>query len=329
MKTYLKRLISGKNLTQSESYHLFSQLSQHSPEQQAAVLALLAIKKETVDELLGTMRFMMEQSTSMPSPDHLIDIVGTGGDGMGTFNISTAASLVIASCGIPVAKHGGKKVTSQAGCIDVLQALGIPQHQTKESCIQQLNERGYTYLWAPLFNQALKNMGELRQKLGVSTIFNTLGPLLNPMRPKRQVIGVYRPDLLHTISQVLCKRGVERALVVHSEEGLDEFSISAPTHVADIHQGNIRHYTITPESLGLTTYPLDDVLGGDATDNANTIRGLFLNQITGAKLDIVLLNSAAGLLVAEAASSWPEGIDMAKNAIQSGRAHSFLTQLQS
>jgi len=328
MTIYLNTLMAGNDLRRDESYALFSQMPTYSLAQQTAILSLFVKKQETKDELLGALDALLEHSVPVDYPQEVIDIVGTGGDGLGTFNISTAASLVIASCGVTVAKHGGRRVSSYAGSTDVLEALRVPLVQTPEACITHLETLGYAYLSAPLFNPLLRSFGELRKQLGIPTIFNTLGPLLNPLRPKRQVLGVYRRHLLPTVAQVLKASGLDHALVVHSDDGLDELSISAPSHVAELRHGLIREYIITPEDVGLKYAPLNDVVGGNSAENARIICDLFSGKITDAKLDIVLLNSAAGLLVAERVSTLKEGVEMARAVIASGCTAAFFHTLR-
>src|SRR3990167_6388083 len=199
MIIYLDKLISGKNLTRHESYTLFLQMATYPLSQQAKILSALAKKKETTEELLGAMEALLEHSIPIDCPHEVIDIVGTGGDGLKTFNISTAASLVVASCGVTVAKHGGRCITSLSGSADVLEALGVSLPRTPNASITLLKTHGYAYLWAPLFNPLLSAFSEVRKQLGVPTILNTLGPLINPIRPKRQVLGVYSQHLLPII----------------------------------------------------------------------------------------------------------------------------------
>lgn len=329
MTLYLDKLITGNNLTRHESYTLFLQMATYPLFRQAEILNIFAKKKETAEELLGAMEAMLEHSVSIDYPHEVVDIVGTGGDGLKTFNISTAASLVVASCGVAVAKHGGRRVTSLSGSTDVLTALGVPMPQTSDASITLLKTQGYAYLQAPLFNPLLNAFGEVRKQLGIPTILNTLGPLINPIRPKRQVLGVNNQHLLPIIAQVLKASGLHHALVIHSEDGLDEFSMSAPTHVAELRHGLITEYQITPEEVGLKSAPLQDVVGGDSTENAHIIRNLFSGKIKGAKLDIVLLNSAAGLLVANQVATLKEGVERARSAITSGLTAAFLHTLQS
>lgn len=329
MTMYLEKLIAGKNLTHHESHTLFSQMATYPLLQQAEILSAFAKKGETAEELKGAMDALLEHSILIDYPHDVIDIVGTGGDGLKTFNISTAASLVVASCGVTVAKHGGRSVTSLSGSTDVLTALGVPMPQTSEATISLLKTQGYAYLSAPLFNPLLSAFREVRKQLGVPTILNTLGPLINPIRPKRQVLGVYRQQLVPTIAEVLKASGLHDALVVHAEDGLDEFSISAPTHVAELRHGLITDYQITPEEVGLKSASLKDIVGGNSVENANMIRDLFSGKINDAKLDIVLLNSAAGLLVANQVATLKEGVELARAVIGSGRTAALLHRLQS
>ncbi len=247
----MQKLLDLKNLTQNETYELFSRFSEYDAKKQSAILTLLRVKKETTEEILGAFQYFNQYVTDIHHDVEVVDIVGTGGDGAGTFNISTAASLVIASSGALVAKHGGRRSTSQVGSQDVIQALGIPIPQTGDDCIRNLRETNYTYLYAPLFNEGLKQYGPLRKKLGFPSIFNILGPLLNPMRPKRCVLGVYRKDLMQKVTEVLKLQGVKHALIVHSEDGLDEISISSNTHVVEIKEGIVEKYDLYPEQFGL------------------------------------------------------------------------------
>lgn len=324
----MKKLLHLKNLTQEEAYELFSEFAEYEPEKQSAVLALLRAKKETTEEILGALKYFSKYSTKITHDFEIIDIVGTGGDNKGTFNISTAASIVIASCGTMVAKHGGRSATSKAGSRDVMQALGIRIAQTMEESLKSLQQINYTYLWAPLFNRELKKYGTLRQKLGFPTIFNILGPLLNPMQPKRCVIGVYRRDLVQKVAEILVIQGVDHALVMHSDDGLDEFSISSNTHVVELNGKNIKEYSLNPEDFGFSKAQLSDVKGGDADENATLICDILSGAISGPKLDIVLLNAAVGLYVSGKSSSIAEGILLTKKVIEQGKVTTLLNKMR-
>lgn len=324
MKKYIHKLIARDNLSRLESYDLFALMENAPVEQQAAILALLRAKNETIEELLGARDFFFAQTIQIKAPYDIVDIVGTGGDGIGTFNISTAASLVIASCDVYVAKHGGKSATSKSGSADVIEALGIHNMDVSKS----LASNHYAYLRGSLFNTALKQYAPLRKNLSFPTIFNILGPLMNPTSPKKQVIGVYRKDLVIKVAEILKSLGSQHALIVHSEDGLDEFSISAPNHIAELKNGNISEYIVSPIDVGLPISSLSEVLGGNMLENAQIIKDILLGKIIGPKLDIVLLNSAAGLLVAGAALNFQEAIEIAREAISSGKTAALLTQLQ-
>lgn len=308
MNTLINKLLSAQALLREESYALFSSLHTFSCALQVAILTALRVKKESAEEILGALDFFRTQSHVFSSPRTVIDIVGTGGDGVGTFNVSTAASLLVARCGVYVAKHGGRAISSKAGSQDVIAALGSTPACSIASAVESLERDHYVYLSAPAFNQGFKRFGLLRKQLGFPTIFNILGPLLHPMQPKRLVIGVYRPDLVTTIAQVLCVQGVEHALVVHALDGLDELSVSAPNVVAEIKAGQIVEYLIDATTLGLPRANVRDVLGGDALENVRIIQGILSGAITGPKADIVVLNAAAGLYVAGLVDNLQEGV---------------------
>ncbi len=230
MKEYLLELIDRKNLSRTQTYDLLSKLLEAPLEQQAAILALFSAKKECVEEILGSRDFFLEHSMKVDCPYDAIDLAGTGGDAIGTFNISTAASLVIASCGIHVAKHGGRNATSKSGSTDVLESLKIQLSNNPKEVLSSLKSNKFAYLSGPLFNPLLKHFRCLKKNIGIPNIFNIICPLLNPTQLKRQVIGVYSKDLLMSIATVLKASGSNHVLVVHSEDGLDEISISAHTY---------------------------------------------------------------------------------------------------
>lgn len=324
----MKKLLNLEDLTQKEAYELFAKFSEYSREKQSAILALLRVKKETIEEILGAIEYFRQYSTNITHNLEVVDIVGTGGDATGTFNISTAASLVVASCGVLVTKHGGKSVTSKSGSQDVAQALGIKILENGKEALRKLHETNYTYLWAPLFNGELKKYGSLRKNIGFPTIFNIIGPLLNPMQPKRCVIGVYRRDLMHKVAELLKIQKINHALVVNSDDGLDEISISDKTRVVEIKHGDVKEYDITPEYLGLARANLSQVKGGDAIENAKIINNIFSGEINGAKLDVVLLNAAAGLYVAGKVNNLLDGVLLAKDIIKQGRATALLNKIR-
>ena len=328
MDTYIAKLTAGEPLTRKESYTLFSRFPELSSEAQAQILHLWATKKETYSEILGARDYFITLSDRFSYSEPVMDVVGTGGDGKGTFNISTATSLVVASCGVPVAKHGGRSSTSLSGSADVMRCLGIDPSLGALEATEHLQEYNYAYLWAPVFNQGLKTYGPLRKSLGFPTIFNILGPLLNPLEPKRLLMGVYRKDLVKTVAQVLLTMGVEEALVVHSQDGLDEISLSAPTHMAQLKDGHSQYSTFSPEDLGFSCCSLEAVKGKGPEENAQTIQDIFAGTLKGPKRDIVVINSGAALMIAGAVTDMNEGIQRAQNAIDAGDCLTFLNCLR-
>lgn len=325
----IKKLIHQQPLGENESYDLFQEFINTAIIQQAAILALLTSKGLTVTELSGALRYFLEQGTTISYSHEVIDIVGTGGDGLNTFNISTAASIVAASAGALVAKHGGRAASSQSGSMDVMEKLNIPLYQTAAQIVTSLDRYRYAYLSGPYFNPLLKNLAPLRKSLGFRTILNILAPLANPLRPKAMLLGVYSKDLLRKLAEVLLMAGKRHVMIVCSEEGLDEFSVSGPTHVAELMpDSSIREYSITPEAVGLASAPLSEVMGGTPSQNADLIEDIFTGKIKGAKRDIVLLNAAGGLVVAGKVNDLREGVCVASEAIQSGQAYALLTHIK-
>jgi anthranilate phosphoribosyltransferase len=328
MDLLLQKLLASESLQRDEAKALFAGFAARPIAQQAAILALWHAKKETQDEVLGAWQHFIQYSSLIESPVSTVDLVGTGGDGAKTFNISTAASLLLASCGVFVAKHGGRGVSSRVGSHDVMEALKIPAPVNASEVCAILMNHHYVYLRGACFNSELKNFGPLRQQLGFPTIFNVLGPLLNPLQPKRLVIGVYRPDLLQTVADFLKIQGVTHALVVHSEDGLDELSVSASSRVVELNNGEMVHYQIDPRDFGFDLAELSALRGGDVSENAQLIEGVLSNQIKGPKQEVVLLNTAAGLYVAGVCQSIARGIEIARQALETGAAMNLLLHLR-
>ena len=324
----MKQLHERLLLTREDSRALFANFGTLSEEKQIEVLRLFREKHETTDAILGARDHMASHSRWMTSPYDVIDMVGTGGDGLSTFNISTAASLVVAGCGVPVAKHGGRGATSVSGSRNVVEALGMRLPQDQAMVIDFLKNNRYVYLCASLFNMELQRYGTLRKRLSYPTVFNILGPLLNPLQPKRYVLGVYCKDLVLTLAYVLKELDVTHALVVHSVDGLDEFSVSAPSYVAEVKNGVICDYLFEPQTVGISYAHVSEVVGGSADDNAHLIFGILSNNVRGAPQDIVVLNAAAGLYVSGKVSSLQHGVVMARQAIADGRALLLLNRLK-
>lgn len=325
----LTKLIGRENLSREESHAIFSMMmdGKVSDPQKSAILIALRMKGETADEIIGAARAMRERVVALDiDPAGLIDTCGTGGDGCGTFNISTVAALVAAGAGAKVAKHGNRAVSSSCGSADVLSALGVNIDLDAKELGEVLRRVGFSFLFAPKLHPAMSSVAEVRRQLGVRTIFNLLGPLTNPALARRQVVGVYEPNLVRIVAEVLLALGVERALVVHSQDGLDEISISAPTDVCEIRNGELRSYEITPEGLGLQRYSMETILGGDSAANAAIAKAV-LRGGEGAMRDVVLANAGAALYISDAVPSIREGVALAKKSIDAGDALRMLKDL--
>lgn len=297
-----------------------------TPAQIGAFLMGLRQKGETVDEIAGAARQMRAKMKTIAAPDGTIDCCGTGGDGSRTLNISTAAAFVIAGCGIPVAKHGNRAITSASGSSDVLKALHINVEVSPEIAERALTECGMCFLMAPLYHPSLRHVGHVRLELGLRTIFNLLGPLCNPARVDRQVIGVYSRAWVEPVAEVLMELGVAKAWVVCGEDNMDELTTTGETLVAEVTGENARIFTITPESLGLQRISIGEIRGQDSEYNAKALTSL-LGGRKDAYRDIVLLNAAAGLVVAGHAASLEDGLAKAAESLDSGKARQVLAHL--
>lgn len=327
----LQKILQGLTLNTEQAYDALQLMSvNETPDtQRAAFLAVLAARGETAEELTGFLRFIKQNALSViASPaSPIIDIVGTGGDKLKTFNISTAASIVVASAGINVAKHGGRSVTSLSGSADVLEVLNIPCFEQPDAIINSLTRHHFAFLFAPFFNPLLKNISALRRELGIRTFFNLLAPLANPAQVQRQVIGLYSEKPASTLIEALKAAGSIHTMVVHSADGMDEISLSSPTHIAHLKNNHIKKYTVQPEDFSLQRCHLAEITGGDAYENATIIRSIFSNQAPSAQRNIVILNAAAGLIVADRVSNFNEGIQLAARTIDDGSAWSLLNKL--
>jgi anthranilate phosphoribosyltransferase len=325
----IKRAVDGKHLERDEMHEVFAAVmdGQATDVQKSALLVALRMKGETPDEITGAALAMRERVTPLDvERDGLIDTCGTGGDGRGTFNISTIAALVAAGAGASVAKHGNRAVSSSCGSADVLSALGVHIDLDAPRMSQVLRRAGIAFLFAPKLHPAMSAVAGVRRELGVRTIFNVLGPLTNPAFARRQVLGVYADRLTETVAQVLAALGAEHALVVHSRDGLDEISVSAATHVCEVKDGDVRSYDITPEELGVRRHSLDALAGGDARQNAEIARAVLRGE-NGARHDIVVANAGAACYVAGLAPTIREGAELARESLRSGRAAEKLEQL--
>src|SRR3989338_94318 len=325
----IAKLVERKNLAQQEAEQVMSEIMEGkaTDAQITAFLISLRMKGETIEEITACAKIMREKANSInPKADYLVDTCGTGGDKSGTFNISTAAAFVAAGAGVAVAKHGNKSVSSKCGSADVLAALGINiqlEPKMVEKCIE---ETGIGFMFAPLFHPAMKYVMNARKETGVRTIFNILGPMTNPAGAKSQVIGVFNHALMKDIADVMKNLGSMHVMVVNGD-GLDEITIAGKTKVAELKDNKIRAYDINPEDYGFDISPLNEILGGDAQENADIITEV-LKGAKGPKRDVVLLNAGAAIYVSGKALSLKEGIDAAKQSIDSGAALKKLEALK-
>jgi anthranilate phosphoribosyltransferase len=284
-----------------------------------ALLTALRIKGETVEEITGAAKVMRDKATTIKAPEGVLDTCGTGGDMSHTFNISTTTAIVVAASGIPVAKHGNRSVSSRSGSADVLEALGVRIDLPPEKVEKCLFETGFGFLFAPLFHPAMKYAIGPRREMGIRTIFNILGPITNPAGAKRQILGVFANKLTETLAMVLANLGAIEAMIVHGEDGLDEISICSKTRVSRLKDGNVDNFTIEPEDFGIWRSKIEDIRGGDKEDNASITLSI-LNGEKGPRRDIVLLNSAAGIIVSGKTEDFKTAITIAEDSIDSGRA---------
>jgi anthranilate phosphoribosyltransferase len=325
---FLKRVAGGETLDEESSARAFTAIMAGGvgEARMGAFLTALAVRKPTVAEITGAVTAMRAAMKTVEAPDDALDLVGTGGDGHGTLNISSAASFVAAACGVPIAKHGNRNMSSRTGAADVLEALGVKIDLSPEAARLCIEKTGVCFLFAQSFHPAMKHVAPVRRALGFRTIFNLLGPLSNPAGVKRQLLGVYALEWMEPVAKVLATLGAEKAWVVHGNDGLDEMSISDITHVAVLDRGRIDVRTVAPEDAGLPRWPLSAVKGGGASENAAALKRL-LDGERGAYRDIVLLNAAAALVVADKAKNLREGALLAAKAIDEGAAKRVLENL--
>ncbi len=325
----IDRVIGGQDLSEAEAEDVMELImdGEATPSQISALLTGLRLKGETVPEITGFARVMRRKVRPIARPAGMVvDTCGTGGDKSGTFNVSTAAALIAAGAGLMVAKHGNRAVSGRAGSADVLEALGVDLTVGPEVMSRALGEIGICFLFAPLFHPAMKHAMGPRREIGIRTVFNILGPLSNPVGADAQVLGVYDPFLTETMARVLQALGTRRALVVHGQDGLDEITLTAETRVSELVDDRVDTYLFQPEDAGLTRCRPQDLLGGDARENARIIRDI-LEGKPGPRRDIALLNAAAALLAGGLAPDMTEGVVLAAQAVDSGRAREKLDAL--
>lgn len=324
------RLVEGEDLTERDMIEAFEALMGGGvPEAQAAsFLTALRMKGETVEEIVGAARVMREHATAIPNMGGgaLMDTCGTGGDGAGTFNISTTAAFVLAGAGVRVAKHGNRAVSSSCGSADVLEALGVRLDVCAGVVGRCVAEVGIGFLFAPALHTAMRHIAPVRREMGIRTIFNLLGPLTNPAGAERQVVGVYHAEVVPMLAAALGRLGSTRAMVVHGSDGLDEITITGASQVAEWVDGRVLEYEIYPEQVGMTVAPIASILGGDAAENAGMVRSVLAGE-PGPRRDVVLLNAGAALMVAGVASDLASGVSAAAESIDSGMALEKLESL--
>lgn len=329
MKQILEQLLDNQNLTREESFNVMLSImsGEYNNSQIAGFLMALRSKGETVDEITGFAQAMREKMVTVPLDTPAIDMCGTGGDASGTFNISTAATFVVASAGVHVAKHGNRSMTSKSGSADVLQALGVPIDKPVEASAEDIEQIGLGFMFAPAFHPAMKHAIGARTALATRTVFNILGPLCNPADAKAQAMGIFHPDLTETQANVLKALGSTDVMVFHGRDGLDEISTTATTKISQMQNGgDVNTIEFDATELGLSRASLDDLQGGESEENAEMIRAI-LNGEKGPKRDIVLLNAAAGIVVGGKAKNLKEGLTKAAESVDSGAALNVLTQL--
>ena len=324
----LPRLLSGEDLPIDDAEHLFERLvlGKLEPAEIAGMLIALRMKGETAEEMIGAARALSAAAEPFQRPDYLFaDCCGTGGDGSGLINVSTAAAFVAAACGLPVAKHGNRSVSSRCGSADVLEAVGAKIDIPPERARAMLDEIGFCFLFAPAYHPGMKHAALVRRQLSVRTVMNLLGPCINPARPPVQLLGVADPKMLRRIAEVLDAMGVRQALIVHGS-GLDEVALHGETHAIRLSDGEMTEIELTPEEAGLKRAPLNVVTGGDAEENAARLRILLSGNGSEAETDIVALNTGALLLAAGLSADLRMGVALARDALRRGKAGQLLSR---
>ncbi len=327
-KPLIAKVAAGASLSRAEAVEAFDAIlsGEVTPSQMGGFLMALRVRGETVDEITGAVSAMRSKMATVAAPAEAIDIVGTGGDGSGSFNVSTLASILVAACGTPVAKHGNRALSSRSGAADALTALGVKIGLAPEGVERCIREAGIGFMMAPSHHAAMRHVGPTRVELGTRTIFNLLGPLSNPAGVKRQVVGVFSTSWLEPMAEVLRNLGSERVWIACGSDGLDEITTTGPTRVVELKGGAIRAFDVTPEEAGLKRAEPAALKGGDPAENAAALSQA-LDGAAGPYRDIALLNAAAGLIVAGRAGSLKDGVEQAAAAINSGAARGVLDRL--
>lgn len=331
IKEAIVKIVDKKDLTYDEAYAVITEImsGETTSTQNAAFLAALSTKStkaETIEEITGCAAAMRDKATKVEHNLDVTEIVGTGGDGAHSFNISTTTAIVCAAAGMKIAKHGNRAASSACGTADCLEALGVNINLEPEKCVELLEKVGFCFFFAQKYHTSMKYVGGIRKELGIRTVFNILGPLTNPASPKRQLLGVYDGSLVEPLAQVLMKLGVNKGMVVFGQDKLDEISLSAPTTVSEFKDGWFKTYEITPEEFGFERCTKEDLKGGTPEENAAITKAILSGE-KGHKRNAVLMNAGASLYIGDKAASMAEGIKLAAETIDSGKATKTLEEL--
>ncbi|MCM1364227.1 MAG: anthranilate phosphoribosyltransferase [Faecalibacterium sp.] len=333
IKEAIIKIVNKEDLTYDEAYQVMNEImsGETTPTQNAAFLAALSTKStraETIEEISGCAAAMRSHAEKVENDMETLEIVGTGGDGAHSFNISTTSAFVLAAGGVKVSKHGNRAASSSSGTADCLEALGANINLEPEKCIDLLHKVGFCFMFAQKYHTSMKYVGAIRKELGFRTVFNILGPLTNPACPTMQLLGVYDESLVEPLAQVLMSLGVKKGLVVYGQDKLDEISMSAPTAVCDFKDGRYKTYVIQPEDFGFERCEKSELVGGTPEENAEITTGILKGEIQGAKRNVVLMNAGAGLYIADKAESIADGIKLAAEIIDSGAAYKKLNEFK-
>lgn len=331
IKEAIAKIVDKQDLTYDEAYTVITEImsGETTPTQNAAFLAALSTKStkaETIEEITGCAAAMRDKATKLTHNLDVMEIVGTGGDNAHSFNISTTTAIVCAAAGLRIAKHGNRAASSDCGTADCLEALGVNINLEPEKCLELLEKVGFCFFFAQKYHTSMKYVGGIRKELGIRTVFNILGPLTNPASPQRQLLGVYDPSLVEPLAQVLMKLGVKKGMVVYGQDKLDEISLCAPTTVSEFKDGWFRTYEITPEQFGFERCTREDLRGGKPAENAEITRSILSGE-KGHRRNAVLLNAGAALCIGEKAETIADGIKLAEEIIDSGKAMETLEML--
>ena len=328
LKSIIGKVATGASLSRDEAASAFDAMmsGEATPSQMGGLLMALRVRGETVDEITGAVAAMRSKMLTVTAPAEAVDIVGTGGDGSGSVNVSTCASFIVSGVGVPVAKHGNRALSSRSGAADVLASPGVKIDLKPDQVSRCVRECGIGFMFAPAHHPAMKNVGPTRVELATRTIFNLLGPLSNPAGVKRQMVGVFSRQWVQPLAQVLKNLGSESAWVVHGSDGLDEITLTGPTFVSELHNGEIRNFEVTPEEAGLSRCEAGALKGGDADANAMALQSV-LDGKPSPYRDVALMNAAAALIVAGRAKDLREGVAIGTKSIDSGAANAKLKHL--